>query len=158
VFSLFGLALAVVGLGLVWSLGRPTGSSLRRPTRSTGAGRGARPGIPGLECSSRRSGSGSPAASAKEPSRDPPAPAREVEFEGGAAPARAARLLGAAAAARRALGTPLLPIRRPDIAAAEGAARAALGTPAYVAARAAGEALSLEEAADEALAAPPSPA
>jgi hypothetical protein len=69
----------------------------------------------------------------------------------GAAPDRAARLLGAAAAARRALGTPLLPIRWPEVAAAEGAARAALGAPAYAAARAAGEALSLEGAAAEAL-------
>ena len=69
----------------------------------------------------------------------------------GPAPARAARLLGAAAAARRALGAPPPPIRRPDLAAAEGAARAALGAPAYAAARAAGAALSLEQAAAEAL-------
>jgi predicted ATPase len=69
----------------------------------------------------------------------------------GPAPARAARLLGAAAAARRALGAPPKPYWQPDVAAAEGAARTALGAPAYAAARAAGEALSLEEAAAEAL-------
>ena len=69
----------------------------------------------------------------------------------GAAPARAARLLGTAAAARRALGTPPPPDWRPEIAAAEGAARAALGAEAYAAARAAGAALSLEQAAGEAL-------
>jgi predicted ATPase/DNA-binding SARP family transcriptional activator len=69
----------------------------------------------------------------------------------GPAPDRAARLLGAAAATRRALGAPPKPIYRPEIAAAEGAARAALGAPAYAAARAAGEALSLEQAAAEAL-------
>ena len=69
----------------------------------------------------------------------------------GPAPARAARLLGAAAGARRALGAPPTPDWCPDLAAAEGAARAALGAPAYAAAWAAGEALSLEQAAAEAL-------
>ena len=69
----------------------------------------------------------------------------------GPAPARAARLLGAAAAARRALGMPPQPYWRPDVTAAEGAARAALGAGAYAAARAAGAALSLEQAAAEAL-------
>jgi predicted ATPase/transcriptional regulator with XRE-family HTH domain len=69
----------------------------------------------------------------------------------GSDPVRAARLLGATAAERRALGTPPPPIRRPDLAAAEHAARATLGPEAYAAARATGEALTLEQAVAEAL-------
>jgi tetratricopeptide (TPR) repeat protein len=69
----------------------------------------------------------------------------------GVAPARAARLLGAAAAERRASGAPPPPILQPGLAATERAARAALGAPASDAARAEGEALSLERAVAEAL-------
>jgi non-specific serine/threonine protein kinase len=69
------------------------------------------------------------------------------------APSRAARLLGAAGAARRALGAPPPPIRRPDLATTERAARAALGDVAFEAAWVAGEALPLEQAVAEALAA-----
>lgn len=66
-------------------------------------------------------------------------------------PALAARLLGMAAAGRQALGAPPPPLLRPELAATERAARTALDAAAYNAARAAGEALPLDEAAAEAL-------
>jgi hypothetical protein len=64
---------------------------------------------------------------------------------------RAARLFGAATAQREAEQVPLPTVERTDIEAAVAPARAALGEEAWAAAFAAGRALSLEEAAAEAL-------
>jgi predicted ATPase/class 3 adenylate cyclase len=65
--------------------------------------------------------------------------------------ARAARLLGAAAAQREALGAPQLLQERTEVDQAADEARAALGEEAWLAAFAAGQALSLEQAIAEAL-------
>jgi hypothetical protein len=66
-------------------------------------------------------------------------------------PERAARLLGAAEALRVAHGTPLTPADRLAVDTATLAARAALGDEAFETARAAGRALTLEEAVAQAL-------
>jgi len=66
-------------------------------------------------------------------------------------PGRAARLLAAAGAARDAVGAPRPPVDRPDHDRAVADARAALGDDGFAAAWAAGQALSLERAIDEAL-------
>ena len=67
---------------------------------------------------------------------------------------RAARLLGASAALREALGVPLPAPDQTEVEQAVAAAREALGEGAWVAAFAAGQALSLEEAIAEALGEP----
>jgi predicted ATPase/class 3 adenylate cyclase len=68
--------------------------------------------------------------------------------------ARAARLLGAAQALSDAIGLPFEPPDRLDFDQSATAARAALEAPTFAAAWAAGQALSLDEAIAEALAAP----
>jgi tetratricopeptide (TPR) repeat protein len=60
--------------------------------------------------------------------------------------ARAVRLLGAAAALRESIGEALHPVERAEYEGSIAAARAALGEEAFVAAWAAGQALSLEQA------------
>jgi predicted ATPase/class 3 adenylate cyclase/Tfp pilus assembly protein PilF len=65
--------------------------------------------------------------------------------------ARAARLLGAAATVRQTLGVPQPPLEREDTEQAVATARAALGEDAWMAAFAAGQALSLERAIAEVL-------
>lgn len=64
---------------------------------------------------------------------------------------RAARLLGAAQVLRETIGAPRPPVERPRYEATVQAARASLGERAFTAARAAGQALSLEDAVGEAL-------
>ncbi|MCA1666093.1 MAG: tetratricopeptide repeat protein [Thermomicrobia bacterium] len=64
--------------------------------------------------------------------------------------ARGARLFGAAAALRETIGAPLPLVDRPSIEQAEITAHAAIGTETYASARAAGQAMSLEQAITEA--------
>ena len=66
-------------------------------------------------------------------------------------PEHAARLLGAAAALREALGIPVPASEREDHDRAVAATRTALGETAFAAAWAAGRALPVEEAVNEAL-------
>jgi tetratricopeptide (TPR) repeat protein len=68
--------------------------------------------------------------------------------------ARGTRLCGAAAALRAAIGAPLQPAGRAVVERAAAAARAALGEAAFAAAWMAGEALPLDQAITDALAAP----
>jgi len=68
-----------------------------------------------------------------------------------ARPTRAARLLAAAGVVRDALGAPMPPVDRPDHDRAVADARDALGDERFVAAWAAGRAMPLEQAIDEAL-------
>ncbi len=64
---------------------------------------------------------------------------------------RAARLLGAEATLHETIGIPILPAEQAGIEEAAAPARAALGEEAWVAAYAAGQAMTLEEAIAEAL-------
>jgi hypothetical protein len=67
-------------------------------------------------------------------------------------PGEAAWLQGAAETLRAEIRAPLSPVEQPEQASTERAARAALGEAAFEAARAAGRALTLEEAVTKALA------
>ena len=75
----------------------------------------------------------------------------------GGQPARAARLYGAAASLRQALGAPLPPNERPRYERAISHLRDLMGQLQFDAAFAAGGALTMEQAVDEALAGPPYP-
>jgi hypothetical protein len=68
-------------------------------------------------------------------------------------PATGARLWGAAAALRAQIGAPMWPVDRPEYERRVAACHAALGDAAFDAAWAAGQALTWEQAADEAIAA-----